>query len=122
MRNSRLFEVTDCFGSLRIGVVEARNSYGHGRFSEIVSFVLSGNDVALKIQADIDRFSVPHGGAAPDALIVLFQAANIAKALRLDARLGLTFSETVRAGDRRPGIIPVFAVDGFVVWPVVGGR
>jgi hypothetical protein len=84
--------------------------------------VLSGDDVALKIQADVYRFSVPHSGAAPDALVVLFQAANIAEALRLDARLGLTFGEAVSAGDRRPGIISVFAVDGFVVWPVVGGR
>ena len=71
--------------------------------------MLSGDDVALKIQADVYRFSVPHSGAAPDALVVLFQAANIAEALRLDARLGLTFGEAVRAGDRRPGIISVFA-------------
>jgi hypothetical protein len=28
--------------------------------------VLSGDDVALKIQADVYRFSVPHSGAAPD--------------------------------------------------------
>jgi hypothetical protein len=84
--------------------------------------VLSGDDVALKIQADIYRFSVPHSGAAPDALDVLFQAANIAEALRLDARLGLTFGEAVRAGDRRPGIISAFAVDGFVIWSVVGPR
>src|SRR3984893_16896479 len=122
MRNPRLFEVTDGFGSLRIAVVEARNSNGHGTFSEIESFVLSGDDVALKIQADVYRFSVPHSGAAPDALVVLFQAANIAEALRLDPRLGLTFGEAVRSGDRRPRIISVFAVDGFVVWPVVGGR
>src|SRR6202046_2922119 len=31
MRNSRLFEVTDGFGSLRIAVIDARNSNGHGR-------------------------------------------------------------------------------------------
>jgi hypothetical protein len=84
--------------------------------------VLSGDDVALKIQADVYRFSVPHSGAAPDALVVLFQAANIAEALRLDARLGLTFGEAVRAGDRRPGIISALAVDGFVIWSVVGRR
>src|ERR1700741_3199477 len=84
--------------------------------------MLAGDDVALKIQADIDRFSVPHSGSAPDALIVLFQATNIGVALRLDAGLGLTFGEAVRAGDRRTGIISVLAVDGFVVWPLVGGR
>src|ERR1700735_4585306 len=122
MRNPRLFEVTDGFGCLRIAVVKARNSNGHGTFSEIESFVLSGDDVALKIQADVYRFSVPHSGAAPDALIVLFQAANIAEALRLDARLSLAFGEAVRAGNRCPGIISAFAVDGFVIWPVIGGR
>jgi hypothetical protein len=71
--------------------------------------VLAGDDVALKIQADIDRFSVPHSGSAPDALIVLFQATNIGVALRLDAGPGLTFGEAVRAGDRRTGIISVLA-------------
>ena len=84
--------------------------------------MLAGDDVALKIQADIDRFAVPHRGTAPDALVVLFQAANIAEAFRLYARLGLTFGEAVRARDRRPGIISVFAVNGLVVRPVIGGR
>jgi hypothetical protein len=64
--------------------------------------MLLGDDVALKIEADVHRFSVPHSGAAPEALVVLFQAANIAEALRLDPRLGLTFGEAVSAGDRRP--------------------
>jgi hypothetical protein len=84
--------------------------------------LLFGDDVALEIQADINRFSVTHRGAAPDTFVVLFQTTNIGVALRLEARLGLSFGEAVRSGDRRPGIISALAVDGFVVWPVIGGR
>src|SRR6185369_721371 len=86
------------------------------------AFVLSGDDVALEVQADVYGFSVPHSAASPDTLVVLFQAAHIAVALRLDARLGLTFGKAVRPGDRCPGIVSTLGVDGFVVRPVVSGR
>jgi hypothetical protein len=85
------------------------------------SFVLFGDDVAFKIQANIHRLSVPHSGAAPDALVVFFQAANICVAFRLDARLGLALGEAVCSGDRRPGIISALAVDGFVFGPSLAG-
>src|SRR4029078_1849723 len=100
MWNSRRFEVTNGFGCSRIAVVEARNCNGHER-----SPMLLSDNIAIKIQADIYRFSTSHSGATPDTLVVLFQAAKAGEALRLDARLGLTFGEAVRSGDGRPGIV-----------------
>jgi PAS domain-containing protein len=40
--------------------------------------VLFGDDVALEIQAYIDRIAVPHSDAAPDTLVVLFRLRSLA--------------------------------------------
>src|SRR5690606_30131144 len=52
-------------------------------------------DVALIIHAHRDGLTVPHGPAAPDAIGVLLQAADLAVAARLDARPGLILGEAV---------------------------
>ena len=53
-------------------------------------------DVALKVDAHRDAFAVLRRLPTPDTLIIFAQLAHIGKAVRLDARLRLSFGEAVR--------------------------
>lgn len=86
------------------------------------SVVLPGDDVALKVQANVNRLSVLHSFATPDTAVVLFQVGYVVVAARLDARFGLTFGEAVgaRDGSVRTGL--TLAVYGLVVRTATSGR
>src|SRR6185295_7560875 len=58
-----------------------------------------GEYVALEVERDVDGLAVPLRFAAPDSLVVLFQAADIRKALRFETGFRLAFGDTVCTRD-----------------------
>src|ERR1700733_10951843 len=74
----------------------------------------AGDDVALKIETDIDGVPVLLRRAAPDALVILFESQNVRVAAGLDARLRLPLRKAVSPCNRRVRVVRIRRVHGIV--------
>jgi len=90
-------------------------------FEDANGLSLSGDHVALEVEAYVDGFAILHGFAAPNTIVVLLKLANVGKAVGLEPRFGLAFSEAIGARNRCAGIVGVLCIDRVVPWPLVGG-
>src|SRR5437764_8431787 len=80
------------------------------------------DDIALVVEADIDLLAVLHRLAAPNAVVVLGEPADIREAILLDSGLRFAFGEAVAAFNRCFDLLRGRAADSGILRSAGGRR